>query len=134
MTTTPGSPGHGNFRTDYPIVYGRPVLQGHADACKEFGHATWTQDGNDKGICPRCGDVTPVKDTSPVATIHVAHTNLPKAFAVCAYHAGTALAVMTGMNVSVRNVRGHREPTSGKTSYSCFCNAPADFYLREVRD
>jgi hypothetical protein len=40
---------------DFPIVTGRPVTQGHADLCEAKGHARWTVNGRDQGICPRCG-------------------------------------------------------------------------------
>ena len=46
------------FRTNFPVPRGEWVLQGHADACELWGHATWIVDDVDKGICPRCGEVT----------------------------------------------------------------------------
>lgn len=33
------------------------VTQGHADYCRDNGHATWTVDGVVLDRCPRCGDV-----------------------------------------------------------------------------
>lgn len=36
----------------------RAVKQGNADYCAIKGHASWVEDGVDKGICPRCGEVT----------------------------------------------------------------------------
>lgn len=45
------------YRTDYPVIEGRTVCQGHADACVEFGHAAWVVDGVDQGVCPRCNEV-----------------------------------------------------------------------------
>jgi hypothetical protein len=53
-----------NFRMDYPITDGRPVLQGHADACAQYGHATWNKDGVAQGVCPRCGEITSAADTT----------------------------------------------------------------------
>lgn len=43
---------------EFPVPTGDVVTQRHADTCAELGHATWTVDGKDKGICPRCGEVT----------------------------------------------------------------------------
>lgn len=44
---------------DYAAANGAPVTQRHADYCAMHGHAVWTQDGTDKGVCPRCGVVSP---------------------------------------------------------------------------
>lgn len=52
------------FRMEFPAAstsddyLDRMILQGHADACAEFGHASWVVDGKDVGRCPRCGEVT----------------------------------------------------------------------------
>lgn len=43
---------------DYPVPGRRPVTTTHARVCAERGHATWTEDGRDIGVCPRCGEVT----------------------------------------------------------------------------
>lgn len=56
-----------NYRNDYPVIDGRIVCQGHADACAEFGHATYTIDGVDQGYCPRCNEVTEKAAPAPVA-------------------------------------------------------------------
>jgi hypothetical protein len=37
---------------------GEPVTQAHTDKCARDGHAHWTRDGRDVGVCARCGDVT----------------------------------------------------------------------------
>jgi hypothetical protein len=37
---------------------GEPVTQAHTDKCARDGHARWTRDGRDTGVCARCGDVT----------------------------------------------------------------------------
>lgn len=42
----------------FPILTGDVVTEAHAQICADRGHATWTVDGEDKGICPRCGDLT----------------------------------------------------------------------------
>lgn len=58
-----------NYRNDYPVADGRMVCQGHADACAEYGHATWVIDGIDQGVCPRCNEVTrPAAATIPATT------------------------------------------------------------------
>jgi hypothetical protein len=49
--------------TDYPAAHGRTVTEGHARYCRENGHASFVRDGVDVGMCPRCGDVTPVAPT-----------------------------------------------------------------------
>lgn len=41
----------------YPALNGGVVTERHARICRERGHALWTLDGKDTGICPRCGDV-----------------------------------------------------------------------------
>lgn len=46
------------FRTSFPVLTGDVVMQGHADACEEFGHATHKIDGVVQSYCPRCGEVT----------------------------------------------------------------------------
>lgn len=43
---------------DHAAIEGRTVTQAHADYCTEHGHATWTEDGDDMGSCPRCGEST----------------------------------------------------------------------------
>lgn len=45
-----------HFRMSYPAASGEMILQGHADACAEFGHATWVIDGVKQLRCPRCGE------------------------------------------------------------------------------
>lgn len=34
------------------------IKQGHVDYCALKGHASWVEDGVDRGRCPRCGEVT----------------------------------------------------------------------------
>lgn len=53
------------FRASFPAAApesapwtDRVVTEGHAAACREFGHASWKVDGVDVGRCPRCGEVT----------------------------------------------------------------------------
>lgn len=41
---------------DYPAINGGVVTEGHARYCLEHGHATHTVNGEDTGICPRCGE------------------------------------------------------------------------------
>lgn len=42
---------------DFPALTGRTVTQGHADKCRDQGHATWTFDGDPSEYCPRCGEL-----------------------------------------------------------------------------
>ena len=67
-----------NYRNSFPVVTGEIVCQGHADACAEFGHATYKIDGVDQGYCPRCNEVTE-KAAEPVAAsaAPVAYTPSP---------------------------------------------------------
>ena len=51
-----------NFRMSYPAARGEMVLQGHADACAEFGHAAWVIDGVTQPRCPRCGETTATEE------------------------------------------------------------------------
>lgn len=46
------------YAISFPVTTGDVVKQGHADYCRDNGHATWEEDGVDKGVCPRCGTVT----------------------------------------------------------------------------
>ena len=39
-------------------AHGTTVTQAHTDYCAAHGHAAWTRDGRDTGVCARCGDVT----------------------------------------------------------------------------
>lgn len=43
---------------NFPALDGQPVTEAHTRACQERGHATHIQDGQDTGVCPRCGEVT----------------------------------------------------------------------------
>jgi hypothetical protein len=56
------------YRMDYPAVDGRPVQQGHAEACRKHGHAAHVVDGIDQGFCPRCGDSTVAKSVRTQGT------------------------------------------------------------------
>jgi uncharacterized Zn finger protein (UPF0148 family) len=40
---------------DMAALDGRVVTEGHAKHCAEHGHATYTKDGEESPICPRCG-------------------------------------------------------------------------------
>lgn len=53
------------FAMSYPALDGAVVMQGHADYCREHGHATWTVDGVDTGTCPRCGVTTAPAEAAP---------------------------------------------------------------------
>ena len=49
-----------HFAISHPVPTGDIVMQGHADFCRDYGHATWTvthRDGTTETIarCPRCG-------------------------------------------------------------------------------
>lgn len=43
------------FAISHPVPSGEIVMQGHADFCRDYGHATWTVDGVPVARCPRCG-------------------------------------------------------------------------------
>lgn len=63
---------------DYPAAEGRTVTEGHAQLCRERGHATTIRDGVDQGVCPRCGEVTapnggPLSLDEQVSAFHDAH-------------------------------------------------------------
>jgi hypothetical protein len=44
------------YATSFPVIYGETVTEGHALYCREFGHATHTEDGEESRFCPRCGE------------------------------------------------------------------------------
>lgn len=56
------------FAQSFPVPNGLAVTEGHARYCAQHGHATWQEDGADKGICPRCGEVTEAQ-AAPVETV-----------------------------------------------------------------
>lgn len=47
-----------SYAMDHAAIKGETVTQGHADYCAEYGHAVTIVEGQDQGVCPRCGDVT----------------------------------------------------------------------------
>lgn len=52
----------GSFGVSFPALSGEMVLQGHADYCVVFGHASHTVSHLDGSAtvspwCPRCGDI-----------------------------------------------------------------------------
>ena len=49
------TPSERRFAISHPVPTGDIVMQGHADFCRDYGHATWTVDDVPQGICPRCG-------------------------------------------------------------------------------
>lgn len=54
-----GKPARDRFYAmDHAAIKGETVTQGHADYCAEHGHAVTIVEGQDQGVCPRCGDVT----------------------------------------------------------------------------
>lgn len=57
-----------DYAKSFPAMTGDVVTEGHANHCARNGHATWTADGVDKGVCPRCGEVT---ETTTPATGHL---------------------------------------------------------------
>lgn len=42
------------------------VTEGHAQYCREYGHATYTEDGVTRTYCPRCGDAVTVPEIADV--------------------------------------------------------------------
>lgn len=46
----------GRYTTSLPAVAGDVVTQGHADYCKEYGHAGYTAAGEAVPWCARCGE------------------------------------------------------------------------------
>lgn len=42
----------------YPAASGETVTERDARTCRDNGHAGWTKDGVDTGLCARCGDST----------------------------------------------------------------------------
>lgn len=55
----PKMPYGGHWAMSYPLAPGGDgnVMQGHADYCAAWGHATYTNRGMVAGFCPRCGDL-----------------------------------------------------------------------------
>lgn len=49
-----------DYKLSYPAVNGEVVTEGHANYCKENGHATYTMNGVASAICPRCGSTKEV--------------------------------------------------------------------------
>lgn len=44
---------------DFPAAKGGIVTEGHAQVCRNEGHATYTINGEPAGYCPRCGESVP---------------------------------------------------------------------------
>lgn len=58
---------YSHWAMSYPLIPGGDgnVMQGHADYCAEWGHATYTDNGIVASWCPRCGNWTGTRVSTP---------------------------------------------------------------------
>lgn len=73
-----------NYTLSYPALNGQTITEGHAQYCRDNGHAVHTVDGVKSTLCPRCGAIVRntirtgdvVRNIATGNRVHVRHYNL----------------------------------------------------------
>lgn len=97
---------------DHAAANGTVVTQRHADYCAAHGHATWVEDGVDKGLCPRC---SAVKDGALAIGTRVIDANVARIYGAELATVGTVTRVYDSPVGMVEVQWGTEDDTDGPT-------------------